>query len=541
MNFGNGSEEQQVISIYNYIKNSKPRFWVFFFVALLAIIAIYIVFTTYRLKTIQVTYNDEINQKAILYSIIPNETDRVLRPIYGNAFLIHRNTVAIRASTEDYTTIQDIGDESIGSDVVINLYKDRNAIKYSGDSLGCITYSQSNDSVLTYSCTNPRKLVSYSKTEKDKMPQNIPIATIVQPDSIAYSVKPYKGGVLGIRMPKFLGNVPTNRFLFATDSNGKTIEAAVPDDISQEQLNGTSVVTDTGSKANDSFLIINGSTGKIYYADNIDTSLMKYKEYTLPSDYSKDFDTLLCNLLEKTVYCFYGNNSDSPDSALEADYHNERKPASFVKIDFGTQEPNTEKFTTREDTTVDSLFVTNAGKLYAISSNSIGKVTKSGNVARMTTIIPDVRAASAGNGLYFVRNNTVYKYDDVTNESYAVFSSQKIKPANIINIQDEIFINGYIDSREGQRLHAYRLTDELNTSPGTRIIDLLPLGLNESSDVSDMDLFKSNLHVRLKVNISKTSGGAVDIQSFQEAQKRVLNLLQERSVNLNNLDITFSY
>lgn len=530
-----------MMSIYNYLKSRKPIFWVLVFVVLLMTIVVYIVLTTYSFKTIRVAYNDNIDQKAILYSIIPDESDRTLSPIYGNTYLIHKNTVAIRASTEDYTTIKDVGDGSIKGDMVVNLYKDRNAIKYSGDSLGCLSFNQSSDALLSYSCSNPRTLVQYSKPDKVQMPQNSVIATIVQPDSVAYSVKPYRGGVLGIRMPRFLGNVPTNRFLFATDSSGKKIEAAVPDDITQDQLGGLSVVTDTSSKATGGFLIISGSTGKIYYADNIDNNLMNYKEYSLPSDYSKDFDALICSLLEKTVYCFYGNNSDSPDSALESDYHNDQKPASFITIDLGVQEPRIEKFTTREDMTVDSLFVTNSGKLYAISSNSIGKVIKSGNVAKMTTIIPDVRAATAGNGLYFVRSNTVYKYDDVTNESYAVFSSQKIKPANIINIQDEVFINGYIDSQEGQRLHTYRITDERNESPGTRDIDLLPLGFDESPDVSDMDLFKNNLHIRLKVNISKTSGGGVDVRSVQEAQKRVLNLLQERSVNLNNIDITFSY
>ncbi len=507
----------------------------------LATMAVYFVFTTYRLKTITIKYNDGISQQATLYSITPNENDRTLSPIYNNTYLVHRNAVAIRVATDNYTTIKDIGDESLNTDIVINLYKDRNAVKYSGDSFGCLSFNQSSDALLSYSCSNPRTLVQYSKSDKVQMPQNSVIATIVQPDSVAYSVKPYRGGVLGIRMPRFLGNVPTNRFLFATDSSGKTIEAAVPDDITQDQLSGLSVVTDTSSKATGGFLIISGSTGKIYYADNIDNNLMNYKEYSLPSDYSKDFDALICSLLEKTVYCFYGNNSDSPDSALESDYHNDQKPASFIKIDVSIQDPRIEKFTTRENMTVDSLFVTNSGKLYAISSNSIGKVIKSGTVAKMTTIIPDVRAATAGNGLYFVRSNTVYKYDDVTNESYAVFSSQKIKPANIINIQDEVFINGYIDSQEGQRLHTYRITDERNESPGTRAIDLLPLGFDESPDVSDMDLFKSNLHIRLKVTVSKTGGGGIDVESFQETQKRVLTVLQERSVDLSGIDITFSY
>ena len=528
--------------IIAFMRSKSPLFWIVTAAAFGIIILAINLITTYTLVSVVVTYNDAISEKATLYSMTRGQGDKQASPLMDNLYLLRRDTVALRASTDNYSTIKELTHLSPQETITINLYKDKNADKYSGNNPGCITYDNASNRLLSYSCTQPRELLQYDQSNENSAPQNSSVATIAASDSLAYSVKPYQGGVLGIRMPRFLANVPTNKFLFSIDSNGKITEASTPDSLGQEQLSATNVITDTTSVAGSEFLLVNKQTSSLSFARQINGGAMDYKSYSLPEDFSPTLDTLLCSLLGSTAYCFYGYSSGPPDSEEETKHHESKKPATFLVIDFSGETPAVERYTTKQPTPVDNLFVTKSEKLYATSGDDLLSISLSDATAWSRVYATSVGSVAAGDGLYFVRDNSVYRLDDEKNESYLAFSSPKLRLSNIVSLNENVFVNAYIGGTTGQRVHTYRLNDEPNERPGFRLIDTLPLALNESDDISDMDLYKNNLHIRVKVPVSKTGRNAgADLTAFNAAKQRITNLLQEKSIDVSALRITYSY
>lgn len=530
-------------NILSYLQSRRLAFWVICSAAFALLLIVIYFLTNYSIATITIKQNDGISGQASVYSIAKNREDKKLAPIFNDLYLINRDTIAIRAANGNYSTIKETPNVTTQSAVKINLFKDKNAVKYSGSNLGCMTYDGTNDKLQSYSCTRPRELVEYRQPSSSAPPRNISTATIATTDALVYSVKPFDGGVAGIRMPRFQANVPTSNFLFSINSSGQTIEARVPDSLSQEQLGSTSIVTDTTSASQTNFLLIAKQTGKIYFSSKIDKTSMAYKEYTLPENFSSVFDTLLCTLLQSKAYCFYGSGSGAPDSKAETKHHEEKKPATFVVIDFSGNTPTASQYKTRLPLPIDSLYISQQGNLYTLSGEDIVRINFSDTIATPYTYITNVGSITAGDGLYFVRDNSVYKQDDETNESYLVFHSDRLRLSNVVSINEYLFINAYTtDDIGGQKIHTYKITDQPNETPGARLIDLLPLDLNASSDISDMDLYKDKLFIRVKVTVKKTGArGGIDTNEYTAAKERILTTLRERLGNIDTLPVIFYY
>lgn len=502
--------------------------------------------TSYAIFTIKVTYHDGIATAATVYSVGKDRDDEKIRALPGGFSLVKRDTIAVRAVSDIYATIKDIDtvpNFNIPA-VTINIYKDKNATKYSGDSLGCVAYNQAKDLLSSYSCTNPRQVVRYDKPANDPSPrQNRLLATMQPSYASIYSVEPYIDGVLGLSLPGLEANIPTNRFLFMVDSSGVKKEISIPDEIEQRALGSTSVVTDTSSTGGTSFLLVAKTTGDLYFADQAKTGPMSYKKHILPpTEFSAQFDTLSCSLLNATAYCYYGHGSESPDSSDETDHHAQEKPGTIIVVDFAGDTPNVQQYSVDKSVPIDKLFVTQAGLLYTLSADNLIKLNLSGTAVTANTISSDIRSIGAGNGLYFVRDNSVFRIDDKKGESYLVFASKKLRLSNVINLGENVFVNAFVEGMGGLKMHTYELNDEPNDTPGTRLIDILPFSFKESSDINDMDLYKNELDIRLKVTIKKLGRSpGIDSAEFEKAKERVLDLLGSKSVSINDISISFSY
>lgn len=547
MNYGiDSAEEVQVILIFNniikYLRSRRLLFWIITIVPSVIVLCVFYAISTYTIAVINIKYNDNIAEVATLYSISKNNEDKKISPIIDNLYLIKRDSTAVRATTDHYSTIKELQSNTpIKQAVTINIYKDKNATKYSGNNLGCMTYDGAAERLLSYSCTRPTELVEYRESSDGESLRNSRVATITSSDSLAYSVKPFQGGVLGIRMPRFRANVPTSNFLFTIDSNGKEVEARIPDSLDQSQLNSTNVVTDTTSSSQSNFLLVAKQSSKVYYSESLNKDSTIYKEYTLPSNFSSVYDTLLCSLLRSTAYCYYGYSSGPPDSRDEVEQQSKAKPGTLLVIDFSNESPVAKEYTTGS-TPIDMLYVTQAGKLYVLSDNNLARIELSDKSAQLHVYATKVGSVSAGDGLYYIRNNSVYKFDDTTNESYQVFYSPKLKLSTVVSLNENIFINTYIDSMEGQRIHTYKLNSEYNDSPGLRVIDNLPIDLQKSTDISDVDLYKNKLYILVKVPITKTGANAgIDYSEYEAAKLRINELLQEKSIDIGTIPVVFSY
>lgn len=497
--------------------------------------------TTYTIISLKVNYHDGIKPTAVIYTMSSNQSDQQVSAINGDTYLIRRDVSAFRAMAGDYSTIKEFDATKSSGTIEINIYRDKNATKYASDSPGCITYSNETDRLLSYSCTQPSQLLEYKQPPTSSVPRNTPVATIAKPDTAVYTHKPYSGGVLGIRIPRFMANVPTNQFVFNINNNGEEATFNIPDGMNQTQLDASNIVTDTTSRSGTNFLITSKQFKKVYFAELQGDEDIRYKEYTLPESFSGTFDSLICQLLETTAYCYHGLSSGPPDSQNETKHHEDEKPGTIVIIDFSNK-PIARQYSVSHSVPVDALYVTKAGKLYALSGEDLVAVTFQDNQAVTNTYIPKAGSVSSGDGLYFVRDNAVYKLDDERNESYLVFRSANLRIANIVGLNENIFINAYINGAGGQRIHTYKLDDEPNTSPGSRLIDILPLNFKESDDISDMSFYKDRLHIRVKVPVQKTGrASGVNTGVFEQKKKQIRALLEQKSIDTSKLTITYSY
>lgn len=508
-------------------------------VFILVIVAGYILMT-YSIVSIVVNYNNGIPKEAKLFTVGVNRDDEPTTPSIGGFYFIRHDTSALKASTNNYSTIKNITEPKNGDTLTINLYRDKNATKYSSANPGCFTYSKKTDRLLSYNCTKPTQLSEY--VSSGSMPNNKSIATIAQIDTNVYTIKPFQGGVTGIRMPRFVANIPTNKFLFKIDENGKESTSSVPDNITQEQLNATNVITDTTTESNDSILLVSKQNSSLFYKDSISNTTNSYKNYKLPDNFSPTFDALSCQLLATMAYCYYGPNSDPSDSQTQTQHRTNEKKGTIVTVDFSDETPAAQTYTIADSTPLDTLSVTQGGNLYGMSYRDLMSIELSGSSATLKPFVVDSGSVSTSDGIYFVRDNSVYKYDDTKNESYLVFHSDKLRISTVTSLNGETFVNAYTQEGSGQRIHTYKINDEPNMTPGTRLIDVLPLDFKDSPDISDMDYYKNNLYIRVKVTVKKTGRSTgLDQAAFNESKKRIEQLLKDRNINTETLTINYSY
>ncbi len=505
----------------------------------IAVLSIWHITTTYSIVDIKIQLHDNISANSKIYLVKNNSQDQEVTPLFGTSYIIDRQTIALRATADRHATIKEFTPKSISDSTTVNIYSDRNATKYSDSSLSCITYTKDTDRLLSYNCIQPKQLVEY-KSVSNTMPGNVSVATITQQDTDIYSIKPYDGGVIGIQIPR-LHTVQTNQFIFMIDNDGTKTTGNVPDSIDQSHLGAMNILTDSTS-SNSNFALTSKSTGKIFFSDNKPQQTTTYKEYTLPDDFSINSDSLICTLVDTTVFCYYGPSSHPHDDIENPTLDIKEKDGSLLSIDFISETPSIKRYGVDKKNPIDSLFVSQNKQLYAMSKENFSVIDLKDNRATVRPYISEPSSVSVGNGLLFIRQNAVYKYDDTTKESYLVFQSPKLNLSSITEVNDEIFINAYTKNNSGERIHTYKINDEPNNNPNPRLIDVLPLDFDESPDISDMSFYKNNLYIRIKMTISKTSGsGRIDQTAFEQAKQRISKILEEKSVDIDNINIHYLY
>jgi len=134
----------------------------------------------------------------------------------------------------------------------------------------------------------------------------------------------------------------------------------------------------------------------------------------------------------------------------------------------------------------------------------------------------------------------VFKVNEADKSSHQVFYSDNILPSALDIYADNIFVIAKIKGM-GENYHAYLLNSEENTSPGRRTIDLLP---NSNVLATSMMLVSDNLNITLPVTLqkgAKASSTLINNQELSVAQQEALNSISDLGVDLDSLNITFSY
>lgn len=527
--------EDKIIQIIQYI-NSKSRWyiasWILGFIVL--VIAIYIA-ANYTPILITVVKNDNITQSHAIYSASPGHTEEKI-VVLGSIGFVERGTVSLKAVAGPYKTTRPLPTPSlIGfNSVTINLYRDRDTKKYSGDSLGCASYDKEVDRLLSYSCGKPVNLVHYSRPlENTGIWRNELVAQINDGTSPISSLKPFNGRLLGVHQHPD-SDMEVRNLLFTIDKLGNKKRYNLPADIERNNLPGVSLVVDTASDSNH-FLLVDNGTGGVTLG-TLEGDDVTYTHSAAPKEYNSTFDVRICTLIELTARCYSGNGSGSSDHE-HYDSHKEEDQINIIEtIDFSNKNPVSKTYVIKgENPGFGSIYATTSGSLYLSSSNQLGfvdihLVQLDKDSATTKPALINVSSASFGNGISYIQDNAIYKLDDEKNESYKVFSSKKLRLSSITPVGGDLFFNAFITDATDQKLHTYKILDGASAEEeGKRTVDLLPLH-NDSSIIAN-DYMGNIVRVRVFASASPDNSRTKLIYNENEYSNN-RNLIESRLTSL---------
>lgn len=539
-------EESRLQSFLSFIFTRSPKQWVAFVLVVAGFLYLTYLSINFSVVWINVIRHDGIVDSSSFYGLRKDMTTEERYFSIGNLVLARKDTVSLRVIAGEYQTSKRISTlPAVGfSSETINLYKDRDVEKYSGDSLGCITYDPGKDAMLSYKCTKPVYLVHYARPlSTTAYWENKTVANFIADASSVTSVHPFRGGALALLQPAGGERTPRD-VLHYVDSGGNRATYEPPRFFDMSDLGKLSVVTDTEAAESNSFLLVNDN-GELHYGTT-EGSTVTYKSMALSDKYNPEFDTLLCRLLGPYVYCYYGEGIiDHLDE--QPNYRKHAHKGIVEVINFGTEKPTSSVYAFSDSMPIAKLYVTQARKLYAVSSNitaysSLYELELSGGKVTSKPFMSNISSMSTGNGVLYIQNDAVYKVDDKSQESYLVFSSPNLKLSNVVTVGSHIFINAFVKDDPAEKLHTYKILDHASDLPiGKRPVDLLPFyirGVTQSVDYS-----KEAIRIRVfatPTSNSQTGRLTYDEGEYQANKLRVEERLNSLGLNLDKYQVLYS-
>ena len=527
-------------TIITFIKSKSKSFWLRVTFLLLFISFLLYILLNYTFVEVNVVKNDAINQQVEIASIAEGRSAETVAQI-SNLVLTKRDSTGFTVSAGPDTTtksIQKLPPIGIES-VTINLFKDRDVDKYSGDNIGCSAFDSSKDTLLSYNCGSPKNVVTYENNISSDSPwENKLVATVSSDYSQVYSMEPFRDGVIGLRLTGFRIGDTSRNLLFYVDSEGQKQQYPIPDELETTQLGEVSIVTDNSS-VNSNTLLLVGKFGDIYLG-TIEADAIVYKKYTLPDEYNSQFDNLHCSLLTSTAYCYFGQGSESPDSPIATTYREKQDAGTVLKIDYASNQPTAESFTMAGDkANIDKIYISRFNKLYAQSDRELFEVTLESSQANRSLFNNEIASIGFGDALYYIKDNAVYRVNEEQRESYKVFASSNLTLSNLFIKGDSVFINAYIKDMPNSKLHTYLLSDRVHqNSNEKRLVDLLPF--NTPPAIASIDYKDSTIRMRISTPVisdRQNNRTIYDEGQYLINKEFALKTLSERGITEQNYTI----
>lgn len=530
-------ENDQLTRFINFVNSKSLSYWLRWIVVVAFAWYIIYLILNFTFVSIKVVKHDGITSNVSVYSSSQNQNEANVF-IVGDIALIRRDTVSLRAATGSYQTNKSIPPLPLigfGS-VTINLYKDHDARKYSGDSLGCVAYDNTTDTALSYSCTKPELLVRYNRPASTELWQNTTVAQMTDGFPPIYSIKPFMNGVVGIKQhPDSDQNY--RDLIFTYDSNGKRMAYDLPAEIDRNDVGNLNLRVDMASPESNKILIINSKTGDLYLGTLTDGTIT-YKNAKVSDRYDSAFDTLICALLNDTVYCHSGKGSADSDNERSESYQKAAPAETVEVIDFSKAKAESSIYKLPSDTVIENLYVTRSKHLYSSRLNEegfqdISSIKLENGNANLQTFLTNVSTVSFGDGVLYLQNNGIYKIDDDKDESYLVFSSKNLNISNILPMGKNVFFTAFVNATKDRKVHTYKLLDTASeVENGKRLVDILPFYMG--SEMISIDYVDTI--VRVRVFAPFTVDRSRNVLLYDEGQYEANRTAIE--TRLNSLGIT---
>lgn len=422
------------------------------------------------------------------------------------------------------------------TDKKVTLTQDTNAEKVAYQSMTgttCASYNPQLDKLLYYACRNPKTILKYD-TPSNGAWTNKKVADIYYSNG---EPKPYMGGVIGIAHVHATDAKEQGDIIYTTES-GKAVPYEAPEETDHETINGAKLFTDTYDPTNNRFILVD-QLGDIYLGTPSGSSVT-YEKIPAPDNYDSSYNETHCAIKDESAYCYRGKSAvgdANHDASLD-------KSAGYeiVSTSFADNSPVTSTITGAEGVlNIDGIYVAN-GQIYAKVYKKLYRLDMLNGSYVMNEMLQNVDSVSGGNDLYAIQDKGVYKLDKTTSDFHQVFYSDNILPKTVYAVSDKVFIVGNTKGNT-RTTYAYALNNERNTTPGKRMIDLLPLKSGVLTGSTDNDFVGNRMLVTLPVITTKATRGqsGIDTGEMEARKVDVLNALRAQDISIDEENIQFTY
>ncbi len=508
--------------------------------AVLLIIGVFLVlivtfFSNNALVYVEVNKGDRKGEVTVYAS-----SDAETKKISDNAglILVERSVKSLIVSMDDYSKTQTRLEIPWYGFVVkdVMLKRDKNAEKVAYRSTlatTCSTYHSKSDQLAYYDCADPITLMKYTAVRNKPWVVNSIASIYYYPGK---EVVPYKGGVIGISYSKNTDG-PKLADITHITKDGKYIAFNAPSGINRENLLRAKLFTDTSDSNNGRFIFADYS-GSVYLGVPNSDNTVSYTRVPAPSKYKSLFNQTVCAINGDLSYCYYGR-------AIFGDYHPEESDEAiqFAQPTVSTISLNgdVEKTRTIDDLPViDSLYVTNNGKLYAKNYKQLLHLEAFKDTFIPIEVSQNVDSVGSDDGLYFVQDGGVFELNTTTLDAYQVLYSSNIVIKTVYAINSKVFAIG-TTSDNSSVTYAYMLDEgSENINPGKRLIDNFPSQSTIPAILSN-DVVGDNLYVQLSISYDKSSPNPVSPGEIAIRKKEVLDYLRSKNIEIDQENILFTY
>lgn len=471
--------------------------------------------------TITVIKNDNIQSTTEIKAVRTDGSEDGMLHI-GNFYFIPRSSHTIKVAADKYTTLLTVKSlPYFGSSTYsVSLFKDKNALKVASDAPGCLSYGEEGKRVVSYSCSSPEYMLHFNPSTW----ANTEVAGIAKN---TFAIAPYRAGIAGI----LLGQ-ETESPIFVISAQGDTSYIKKPETLKTEELATTSILTDASSRS--SHFVLKTKSGTIYYYGDDGN----YKKMEAPSGYNAKFDSMLCSLVSKALYCYYGPSGDSGDSSEEIGHIKNNPTGHLETYNLSSGERTN---TPLEGKGIDSFTVTRSGHIYGLERGSLYSLKEPNQEPQRLLIHTDVGSISANEELYFSKGDAIYKSKDF--QSYKVFSSDNVRLSSIFAIDNAVLFNGYLKKEAAlntQTLHTFHLTDASNDGK-VRLLDVFPL--NPSTYLVSSDFYQKEVRLQIQASIiSDRQKGTttVDPDEFRNNKASAAQALKALGIKPEEYVVTYT-
>lgn len=521
----------QISKIISWIITHK-RASIVLFLLVIAVLSVYS-FLSSNAVIVVTPGESSLNMKITTFASTDAGTDK----IGGSGLMfVARNTKSLIVTTDDERKTQiPLDIPWFGYlEVKVNFVMDKNADKIAFDSIfspTCVTYSTRLRSLLAYQCSSPSALMQY-QTPKSSTWRNIAVASsLYYPNSTA---KPYNGGLLGIAPTQADSPELTTSPLVFTNDSGQTLYYKPPDDLGNDSFDRAVVYTNPRNPKDTRFVLVSGD-GSVYLATPTGSQgAVKYSKFS-PSveTYSEVPHETICRIAGDDVFCYQGR--------IQAGFKTSKKTDDVISH-YSFEKGHVDSVSVGQSLSLENLFVTNDGKIYGKQYKKLLRFTKTNDRYRTTEIAQNIDSGSASDtSMYYVQNGDVYLVND-TNAAHLVFHSDNIMVKTVFVADNQVFLLGMVNNSNDKSLQGYVINNEDNTSPGKRIIDLLPVASGQLPYTVSQKLVGNTLQVGLVVTIAKIPGDDnTPVSVIDERKQAVLNALKNQGIDTNHLTVQFTY